>query len=84
MKVTTAQQHLWDYNAAHGVLRKARGKATMFDCVDCGGQGQQWSYRHDCWAERSNDRGKYPYCTHVEHYEPRCQDCHRTYDRKPA
>ena len=35
------------YEAVHSRLRKYRGSATKFPCVDCGKPAQGWSFKHD-------------------------------------
>lgn len=72
------------YQAAHKRVRAAKGKPWDYLCVDCQQRAQCWTYAHDCPAERTNDMGKLPFCEHVWHYEPRCQGCHRRYDKKAA
>lgn len=68
------------YSAAHSRVRRSRGKAELYSCVDCGQQAQDWSFtKPDCDGTMTDNKGR-PYCTHPEHYEPRCRDCHNKYD----
>jgi hypothetical protein len=56
------------YNAMHKRVRSALGPAREKQCVDCGGEAAEWS-------KRKGTAGLQP-----EDYEPRCIECHRTYD----
>jgi DNA polymerase I len=64
-----------EYHYLHAVVRRERGKAIGYQCVDfdknddCGKQARHWSTIHgkdgtDIW----------------NHYEPRCIPCHMKYD----
>ncbi|NVN52269.1 hypothetical protein [Mycolicibacterium hippocampi] len=74
------------YFAIHYRLRSARGSARDQPCVDCGQPARHWSYSGDCPSEkprRRNAAGRVispPYCTHPNHYEPRCISCHHRHD----
>jgi 3-oxoacyl-[acyl-carrier protein] reductase len=52
----------------HHRVKKARGPASNYPCVDCGGPAQDWSTADpssdDVWAR----------------FQPRCRKCHRRYD----
>ena len=71
------RNHMWKstpgYQAAHLRLGDERGS-----CTDCGEPAQHWSYVGGC-AEELTDNSL-TYCTHQNHYEPRCVACHQTYD----
>ena len=69
------------YSTAHQRVVRARGKARTYDCVDCGSQAADWSFSkpEGCALIKLDDKGR-PYCTHPEHYEPRCRDCHNRFD----
>lgn len=74
--------HMWrgddaGYQATHLRL----GAAAEHSCVDCGGNAQEWSYEGGCPDEKRGKSGS-PYCTHADHYQPRCTKCHRAYDFK--
>lgn len=65
--------------AVHQRLRKLRGSARHYACVDCGGPAAHWSYDHKASDERyCPEHG--PYTTNLDHYEPRCVSCHKRYD----
>lgn len=69
------------YRTMH--LRLARhAPATNFACVDCGGKANEWSYDHQDPDELKEVWGRYPvsYSIKLDHYQPRCVPCHRTYD----
>lgn len=77
------------YDGAHDRVRRARGRAHQFLCIDdCGRQAQEWSYRGGSDKEligpTSTGRGKeprlLPYSPDPADYEPRCIGCHRRYD----
>lgn len=77
------------YAGAHTRLKNLRGKASIYDCVDCGAPAVAWSYHYGCSEERRQetfDSGWFitssPYCLHfTEHYSPRCTPCHASYDK---
>lgn len=57
------------YRNVHERVRRARGKASEYGCVDdCGRQAEDWSQIHGTDG------------TDPEHYEPRCRTCHVAYD----
>jgi hypothetical protein len=56
------------YDVWHHRVKKARGPASAYDCVDCGLPAQDWSTVNP----RSND-------VRVR-FQPRCRKCHRSYD----
>lgn len=59
------------YMRVHVAIRRARGRAADYECVDCGAKAKDWSWKHD--TDPHN----------VSSYEPRCAFCHREYDREP-
>jgi hypothetical protein len=66
------------YHGAHIRVRRARGKASAYRCVGCGGAAAQWSYDHQDPAELNSKDG--PYSAEPEHYVPRCVPCHKRHD----
>ena len=64
--------------AAHQRVKAAKGTASNYACVDCGGQARHWSYDHKDPGELFED-GR-AYSAKVEHYEPRCVPCHKRFD----
>ena len=73
------------YGSAHVRVSKARGAAREYDCVDCGGAAEHWSYDHadpDEVTGPSASGRLVPYSLKVDHYEPRCATCHRRFDRQ--
>lgn len=57
-----------EYKNFHKRMRKIRGDAFEFDCVDCGLEAKEWSHRH----------GTDP--RNMRNYDPRCVKCHHIYD----
>ena len=83
---TRELNHTWagdscGYKAAHLRLRVSKGPASLYSCVDCGGKAAHWSYVHGCDAELKEVESP-KYCTHQEHYAPRCVPCHFAYDKR--
>lgn len=68
------------YQRMHARLRKAYGPAGERKCIDCGVWADQWSFVGPCVDEKRNEAGKMAYCEHIEHYQPRCRDCHGLLD----
>lgn len=72
-----------DYSAAHGRVRKERGKASRYPCVDCGARAKHWSYDHADPDERTSSVERtmgLAFSLNIEHYQPRCVPCHKRYD----
>ena len=74
--------HAWKgeqvgYQAAHLRL----GDSTIRQCVDCGEQAREWSYKGNCPDEQTDQAGR-RYSVNPAMYEPRCRACHRKYDFK--
>lgn len=75
-----------EYRAMHSRIQRARGKASEYACIDCGGTATQWAYRGDCPDERLSRHG-FRYSLNEWAYDPRCEPCHKRYDaalRRPA
>lgn len=75
------------YSAAHRRIRDTRGRASEHDCIDCGRQAAEWSYRGGSALEmterRSTGHGGFvvvPYSPDPMDYDPRCKSCHNRYD----
>lgn len=66
------------YGAVHARLATERGPARQHSCTDCGGQARQWSYDHLDGHHELEDG--MPYSLNLDHYQPRCVPCHKTYD----
>lgn len=73
------------YDGAHARVRRSRGKASDYACVDCGAGAQDWSYDHGDPGELLGAPGsKYSgiaYSLNPDHYQPRCKACHITFDK---
>lgn len=70
------------YGAAHYRVYQDRGKATAYDCIDCGCQAKQWSYGHDDPNEKFDADQGLKYSLDPVYYSPRCVPCHKTFDLK--
>lgn len=74
------------YAGAHLQVRRLHGNANQHQCVDCGGQASEWSYRGGDPDELTTDpsvRREHPglrYSADPDYYEPRCKPCHRSMD----
>ena len=67
------------YEAVHAQLKRYRGRASDYNCVDCSGQAHDWSYDNRDCNERTSPTGL-KFSTDLAHYEPRCKPCHKTFD----
>lgn len=70
------------YTAAHLRVGKRRGPASKFPCVECGGPATDWAYDHQDPNERRDPDGLRPRSALLEHYQPMCRPCHRTFDHR--
>lgn len=73
------------YITAHHRLRRLKGYAADFACVDCGEEASEWSLNHDAKETiASVERAYYGtlYSLNAEDYSPRCTACHRAYDAR--
>jgi hypothetical protein len=75
------------YGAAHDRLRRDRGPASGYTCVDCGNSAQDWSYNHrdpnEYADSRLNGHGTLTQVTYSgdgAYYDPRCKPCHTIFD----
>jgi len=75
------------YGGSHGRVSRTRGRAVGYDCVDCGGPADEWSYNHqdpnELRAVISNNKGyqyEVPYSANPDHYDPRCKPCNVAFD----
>jgi hypothetical protein len=69
------------YRSAHCRVQRLRGKAADRACTDCRGQAAHWSYDHLDPDEKRSDDGL-AYSLNVEHYHPRCVQCHADHDNR--
>jgi len=67
------------YDTVHAHVRRIRGKAETYLCIDCGEQACDWSCSHDAELIR-NSKGWY-YSLDIMDYVPRCKKDHAAYDR---
>jgi hypothetical protein len=68
------------YHAAHSRVRRARGPASRYPCVVCGGQASQWSYSYRDQHEL-RWRGL-RYSADPRFYDPLCLYDHRRRDSR--
>lgn len=77
----TRDPEAWvSYISAHRRVEMKRGKAREYECVDCGGPAEQWSYTGH--AENEFTQGNLHYSGDPADYAPRCRHCHAVYDGK--
>ncbi|WP_292988369.1 hypothetical protein [Mycobacterium sp.] len=69
------------YAATHARLTHRRGRARRQRCIDCGAPARHWSYDHQDPNELTSPAGL-EYSLDLDHYEPRCQPCHQTFDAR--
>lgn len=67
------------YSTMHSRLKRYRGKAADYPCVDCGAPAYDWSYIHGCPDEVADGKGT-TWCHHLDCYQPRDKRCHAAYD----
>lgn len=75
------------YREAHSRVKRARGSASTYSCVDCGGVARHWSYNHAAKDEKwgwHEDGFRVPFSANIEDYEPRCVSCHKRFDLRVA
>lgn len=79
------------YCGAHDRVKYARGKASEYDCVHCGGKAAEWAYTRTCPRERwelkelpSGSKREVPYSPDPDRYIPLCRPCHIKFDREHA
>lgn len=70
-----------EYKKAHDNVRRIRGRASNYSCVDCGGTAREWSLSNETDLYGIEDKKTYPYSLNIEDYEPRCSKCHGIYDK---
>jgi transcriptional regulator with XRE-family HTH domain len=63
---------------AHRRVRDLYGSASLHNCVDCGDEAEEWSYKRGAPDEQVSPKGKFSLMP--EFYEPRCYLCHAIYD----
>lgn len=75
------------YGAAHDRVKRLKGSASKYSCVECGSAAQHWSYNHDDPEEVSDyvrSVSLVAYSAKPEHYSPRCVPCHKRFDLQAA
>ena len=72
--------HTTSYIQAHRKVRKEKGPATDYLCVDCGDNAHEWSY--DYSDPEPLMSGTSAFSFDVFRYEPRCRICHDAFERR--
>lgn len=67
------------YRYAHKRVKKLRGPARDYACVDCGVDAADWSFSHYDDVPCRTSWGA-AYSMNPDHYRPRCRPCHVKYD----
>ena len=69
------------YTAAHSRVKRARGLASDYPCVDCGGAARDWSLRKGAGRPHVGGRDEgLLLSVDPSDYDPRCRSCHGKYD----
>lgn len=70
------------YTGTHARLRRQRGLASDYACVDCGGPAEDWSYEGGSADERisESDHKGCAFTPDLSFYSPRCTKCHGEFD----
>jgi len=72
------KNHDIGYGTAHERVRDQRGKASDYECSNCGSRAKHWAYDHEDPDERLSEMG--PYSVNPEFYMPMCVPCHKRFD----
>ena len=67
------------YGTAHWRVRRSKGPANWYPCIDCGGEATEWSYNFMADSDERRE-GALFYSVNPVHYEPRCNSCHKRFD----
>lgn len=70
LAVTTLRTNTPTYRTVHARLVAARGKASSYACVECGGPASDWAFDEPTG-----------YSTDLARYRPMCRSCHFRGDR---
>lgn len=66
------------YGAVHCRLRRSRGSAKSWSCIDCSNPARHWSYNHN--DPNGLVQQGISYSPNIDHYSPRCVPCHKRFD----
>jgi hypothetical protein len=66
------------YESVHKALRKHRGSASNYDCVECGESARHWAFNNNPENELVDHGGRYS--SDLTDYDPMCLRCHRRRD----
>lgn len=56
------------YNGVHARVKRERGRASLHNCMHCGGRARDWAYDHSDPNERIDPRKGCPYSPDVSRY----------------
>lgn len=72
------------YAGAHRRVVQARGKASLYACIDCGAPAAEWSY-NGLGGDRERigigQHEGHPFSLDISDYDPRCGPCHVAFDK---
>lgn len=71
---------LANYKTVHERLRRDRGPAAVYACVDCGRAASDWSYQYGAPDERRDEDSGYLFSEDQSYYVPRCRSCNLAFD----
>ena len=76
------------YRKVHHRLTYWKGKASEHDCVDCGKQAKEWSYKGGApdeitqpWTFPHGAPTIVRFSNLLDYYEARCKSCHIKFDK---
>lgn len=70
------------YGNAHKQVVKAKGKASLYRCINCPELARHWSYDHLDHDEHFDSQRGLAYSMQPRHYRPRCVKCHQAHDAR--
>lgn len=68
------------YDGVHLRLRRSKGKASQYPCVDCGKPAENWAYDYNDPNELMDNKRNCVYSADPDRYEPKCRSCHKKGD----
>ena len=79
------KKHIVSYWGMHSRIKIDKGYASENLCIGCGEHAADWSWDGVCddikyGVAKAGRPSLSPYCLHLEHYNPRCTDCHMKLD----
>jgi hypothetical protein len=76
------RQEIPRYLRAHDRVRRARGNASDYPCVECAAGAREWALMHETTERLTGECNGVvmEYSRNVDDYQPMCTRCHRRYD----